>query len=195
MSLASSLNDRGVVLVSSGRSKDGETARNGRKADVGADFTKKLAATTPLGSSVSHSANLGRKAKESRSPQADKFGYRLSKDRVTDFNDSIDGTRAPAAMTPQERRAALEQAKLSPALREKLAAFRKSKGSKPEVVEVQVWVNGLTSEGLAKLKSLGFALTATLTPHRLLLGSIALDKLDAMLNLPSIQLVEIPKFK
>ena len=51
-------------------------------------------------------------------------------------------------MTPEERRAALEQTKLSPALKAKLTAFRKAKGAKPEVLEVQVWLNALPADGL-----------------------------------------------
>jgi hypothetical protein len=98
-------------------------------------------------------------------------------------------------MTPEQRRAALEAAKLSPALRAKLAAFRKAKGAKAETVEVQVWVSGLPQDALAKLTERGFSLEATLTPRRLLLGAIALDKLDAILRLPFVRGVETPKFR
>ena len=63
------------------------------------------------------------------------------------------------------------------------------------MVEVQVWVNSLPPTGLAKLKALGFKLEATLTPGRLLLGTVALDKLDEMLKLSFVRRVESPKYQ
>jgi hypothetical protein len=107
----------------------------------------------------------------------------------------------------------VEHSKLSPPLLAKLEAFRKSKGAptapasrasalpkrdganaQKEVIEVEIWVNGATAANLAKLKSLGFKSETTLVPGRLLLGTVSLDKLDSLLKLGFVQLVELPKF-
>src|SRR5262249_17992346 len=107
----------------------------------------------------------------------------------------LDPEKRLAAMKPEERRTVIERAKLAPALVAKLNAFRKARGAKPEVVEVQVWVNTLPQCGLAKMKALGFTLEATITPNHLLLGTVSLDRLDAILNLSFVRRVESPKFK
>ena len=120
-------------------------------------------------------------------------------DQMSAVSESIDGEKRPAKPTPEERRAALESSKLSSTLRAKLAAFRKVKGGKmvgkPEMVEVQVWLGALPADGLSKLKAMGFTLSATLTPNRLLLGAISIDKLDALLTLSFVRGVESPKFR
>ena len=97
-------------------------------------------------------------------------------------------------MMLEQRRVAIEQAKLAPPLIKKLEAYRKAKRAKPEVVEVQVWISNLPPGRLAKLKSFGFTFTASLTPNRLL-GTVALDRLDAMLQGPFVWRVESPKRK
>ena len=175
--------------------KESESARQALKGDNGRAAGSSLGTAKPQSSSASSGDRLGRMAKESKSPLAGKPIYRSDKNQLAYGFDSIEGAIQRTPMMPEERRAALEQAKLSPALMSKLAAFRKAKGTKPEAVEVQVWVSGLPWDGLNKLKSLGFTLAATLTPHRLLLGTVALDKLDAMLKLPFVQRVETPKFR
>jgi hypothetical protein len=100
-----------------------------------------------------------------------------------------------ADLTPEQRRDAMEHSKLSPVLLAKLAAYRKARSAKPETLEVQVWIGGMSASDLAKLKSLGFNLQTTLTPGRLLLGTISITKLDDLLKQPCVQLVELPKFK
>jgi hypothetical protein len=52
----------------------------------------------------------------------------------------------------------------------------------------------MPADAMAKLKKLGFSLEATLTPNRLLLGTISLDKLDDLLKLTYVLGVELPKF-
>jgi Ca-activated chloride channel family protein len=96
-----------------------------------------------------------------------------------------------AMKKPEERRDALRNAKLAPALRA-LAAKADKAG---ESVEVQVWLNALPPDGLAKLKALGFELSATLTPNKLLLGTVAAGKLDALAELGFVRFVEPPRFR
>jgi len=146
----------------------------------------------------SASAALSTSARRAKESQQLKLGKRVNPtDAAQQLSDNIelDGAIRPALLTPEQTRDNLEHAKLSPSLVAKLAAYRKAKGSKPVVVEIQVWVNSAAPDALAKLKKLGFTLEATLTPNRLLLGSIALDKLDGLLKLPFILGVETPKFK
>ena len=171
--------------------KDGESAALGLQVDRAA---QRPAAPKPLSASASLSESLGRKGKEYKSLQAGK-SIALSDSIQQQTGNGFIALRKQPAATPEERRATLEQSKLAPALMAKLAAFRKAKGAKPEVVEVQVWVNALPPDGLAKLNSLGFNVAATLTPRRLLFGTISLSKLDDLLKLPFVQLVEPPRFK
>ncbi len=110
-------------------------------------------------------------------------------------NESLEGENRLQVLKPEERRAVIEQAKLAPALIAKLQAFRKVGRSRPPVVEVQVWIYSVPQGGLSTLKSLGFTLSATITPGRLLLGSVPLDKLDEILKLSFVRRVEPPKFR
>lgn len=136
---------------------------------------------------------MGRKGKDVATLHAGKPVRRsVTEERVRDA--PLNGEKQLAAMKPEERRAVIEQAKLAPALIAKLQSSRKAKGAKPEVVEIQVWINNVPLGGLAKLKALGFTLAVTVTPSRLLIGTIALDKLDEMLKLTFVQRVEPPKY-
>jgi hypothetical protein len=118
---------------------------------------------------------------------------------VRDANDDIRngseaGQKRLAALKPDERRALLRQVKLAPALREALAKPDAATTAN-ERVEVQVWLNTLPPDGLNKLKALGFDLAATLTPNKLLLGTIPRGKLDALIELGWVRRVEPPRFK
>lgn len=116
------------------------------------------------------------------------------------------GQKRLTAMKPEERRALLSQVKLAAALRG-LAEKVKKEGSGgslntaglPKVeksrVEVQIWLNALPADGLMKLKQLGFELVATLTPNKLLLGTLPVERLDALVELPFVRRVEPPRFK
>lgn len=95
------------------------------------------------------------------------------------------------ALKPEDRRTLLRQVKLAPALRESIGKPHKA----TDRIEVQIWLNTLPPEGLAKLKALGFTLSATLTPGKLLLGTVAVNKLDALIALPWVRRVEPPRFR
>jgi Ca-activated chloride channel family protein len=95
------------------------------------------------------------------------------------------------ALSPEERRKALLNAKVASSLRDKLT---KSPAS-TEKTEVQIWLNSLPKDGLDKLKALGFELAAELKPSKLLLGTITLDKLDKIIELTFVRRVEPPKMK
>ena len=62
-------------------------------------------------------------------------------------------------------------------------------------VEVQIWLNSLPADAISQLKALGFDLTATLQPKKLLLGATAVDKLNALEELDWIRRIEPPKCK
>jgi hypothetical protein len=109
-------------------------------------------------------------------------------------NGSEAGQKRLAALKPDERRALLRQVKLAPALREALAKPDAATTAN-ERVEVQVWLNTLPPDGLNKLKALGFDLAATLTPNKLLLGTVSRGKLDALIELGWVRRVEPPRFK
>jgi hypothetical protein len=53
----------------------------------------------------------------------------------------------------------------------------------------------MPADGVAKLKKLGFTVSVTLTPGRLLLGSVRADKIDKLLELGWVVFVEPPRFK
>ena len=53
----------------------------------------------------------------------------------------------------------------------------------------------LPADGLARLKALGFELSAELTPGKLLLGSLPVERLDAVAELPFIRRLEPPRFE
>jgi Ca-activated chloride channel family protein len=102
---------------------------------------------------------------------------------------STEGKRVLAKLKPEERRDLLRRAKLSEPLQKRIAKGVKGK------LEVQVWLNKLPSDGLKKLKASGFALAAHLRPNKLLLGTIAAEKLDAVLELDFVRAVEEPRMK
>lgn len=62
-------------------------------------------------------------------------------------------------------------------------------------VEVQVWLDSLPPDGLQKLRSLGFELAATLRPGKLLLGTVAVERLEALAALSWVRRVEPPRFR
>jgi hypothetical protein len=53
----------------------------------------------------------------------------------------------------------------------------------------------MPKDALAKLKALGFQFAATLTPNRLLLGTVPAAKLDALAALPWVRFVEPPRYR
>lgn len=109
------------------------------------------------------------------------------------------------SLKPAERLAVLRSLKLPPALRNLRATVRKEgtggtllKQGQPEVRNgralVQVWTASLTPAMLRKLKALGFLPTAELKPKRLVLGTLPMEKLDALIGLPFVGYVDVPKF-
>jgi len=105
------------------------------------------------------------------------------------------GLKKLDALKPEDRRALLEQIKLAPPLQKRLEEHRKARIQNPESrIEIQVWLNGLPKDGLKRLKTLGFDLAATLMPNRLLIGTITVDQLDALIELPFVRRVEPPRF-
>ena len=138
--------------------KESESARHALRGGSGQDAELGTGAPKPGSSAASRGDTLGRNGKESKSLHAGMPLYRSNVTQLSDSIESLDGAIQQKPLTPEQRRDALEQAKLSPALIAKLAAFRRAKSAKPEVVEVQVWVNALPSDGLTKLKSLVFTL-------------------------------------
>jgi Ca-activated chloride channel family protein len=95
-----------------------------------------------------------------------------------------------AAMKPEDRIKALREAKLSAELRQRIEG--PAKGRKGPI-EVQIWLNTLPPDGITKLKELGFSLSATLTPNKLLLGNVDVGKLDALIELAFVRKIEVPK--
>lgn len=122
----------------------------------------------------------------------------------------LDGTEAAQkqlqALKPEQRQELLEQVKLAAGLRGLEAKVKKEgvdgslhKPGLPRVdkgrVEVQIWLNRLPSDGLQKLKDLGFTLEATPKPGKLLLGTLPVSKLEALLELAFVRRVEPPRFQ
>jgi hypothetical protein len=110
-----------------------------------------------------------------------------------------------AALKPAERLAVLRSLKLAPALRGLPATVRKEgangtllKPGQPEVRNgralVQVWTANLTPAAQRKLKALGFLQSAELKPKQLVLGTLPMAKLDALIGLPFVGYVDVPKF-
>ena len=114
---------------------------------------------------------------------------------IVALEDNLSVDKGLAAMKPEERRVLVARAKLAPALFTKLEAFHKTAHAISKVVEVQIWVSSQSLGSLAQLKALGFKLEETLTPGRLLLGTVAINKLDGLLKLTFVRRVETPKFK
>ena len=109
-------------------------------------------------------------------------------------------------MKPADRKALLRQIKLPPALRTLPEVYKKegkdgalNKPGLPKVekgrIEVQIWLNSLSTDGLARLKAAGFELSATLIKDKLLLGTVAVEKLDELIELGFVRRVEQPRIK
>ena len=107
-------------------------------------------------------------------------------------------------LTPEDRKSLLRQVKLASALRELPEMFaRQGKGGKldksgtPRIengrLEVQIWLNSLPAEGLARLKSLGFELSAVLIKDKLLLGTVPVAKLDLLIENGFVRRVDLPR--
>lgn len=117
-----------------------------------------------------------------------------------------DALAALKKLKPEERKEVLANAKLDPKLHG-LAEKVKRQGKNgtlnvPGVgqvmqgkVTVMVWLNALPKDGLKRLKALGFDLNATLTPGKLLLGSISVEKLDALIEQDFVRRVEPPNLR
>jgi hypothetical protein len=116
------------------------------------------------------------------------------------------GEKRLKMLKPAERRALLIQAKLAPALRGLAEKVRKEgkngsldKPGLPKVengrVEIVIRLNSLTKSQMRQLESLGFTLEATLQPGKLLLGTVPVEKLEALLELAFIRRIELPKFR
>lgn len=119
---------------------------------------------------------------------------RLRSDRARNETSDLEilsdaGRQKLEQMKPEQRRAALRQAKLSKALRDKLTAGARGK------LEIQVWLAELPADGLKKLKDAGFVLSAELRPKKLLLGMITAEKLDALIALDFVRAVEEPRLR
>jgi Ca-activated chloride channel family protein len=110
-----------------------------------------------------------------------------------------DAIKLLAAMKPEERVKILRESKLSPDLHRKVVALEKAKKSGlaaiKDVVEVQIRLNKTDAKGLEKLKELGFNVTATLLPDKLLLGMVDVSRLDELIGLAFVRKIETPKIR
>lgn len=97
---------------------------------------------------------------------------------------SAAGRKRLDALKPADRQKLLREVKLDKSLRGKTGAER---------VTVQIWLNALPKNGLARLKAAGLTVDATLTPNKLLLGTVRADKMDALLALDFVRRIEPPK--
>lgn len=107
------------------------------------------------------------------------------------------------ALTPKQKKAALAEAKVAKPLRG-LAEVVKAEGKGgtlhkkglPNVdngrVVVQVWLKDPPADLEKKLKALGFTLSATLRPGKLVLGSVPVDKLGDLAALEFVSWIEPP---
>jgi Ca-activated chloride channel family protein len=116
------------------------------------------------------------------------------------------GKKRLDAMKPDERKATLIKVKLAAALQGLAERVKKEgangslhKAGAPEVdngrVTIQIWLNSLPTDGLKQLQEMGFTLDATLIKDKLLLGSIAVDKLEALTELSFVRRVEPAELK
>jgi Ca-activated chloride channel family protein len=112
----------------------------------------------------------------------------LSDGSVVKF-DSADFKKQLEKMKPEERKATLRGLKLSAPLQKAPLP-----GIKNGRIEVQIWLDSLPADGLKKLKAAGFEWAATLTPNKLLLGTVSVAKLDTLLELSFVRRVEQPQF-
>ena len=102
------------------------------------------------------------------------------------------GQKRLDAMTPAARLKLLRELKLAPALRApKLPNVQNGR------VTIQIWLNvplASNAKLQAQLKALGFDVAASLRPN-LVLGTLPVEKLDALLALRGVRFVESPQFK
>nr|MDQ2732923.1 VWA domain-containing protein [Armatimonadota bacterium] len=121
------------------------------------------------------------------------------------LSDSPAGQKRLETMKPEDRLALLQKLKLDAKLQGLAAAVKKEgvggtlhKTGLPDVdkgrVEVQIWLNELPADGLARLKALGFNLELALQPGKLLVGTVSVDQLDALIALPFVRHIEPPRF-
>ncbi len=103
--------------------------------------------------------------------------------------DAADFAKKLEAMKPEDRKTTLRRLKLAPSLQK--TPLPNVKNGK---IEVQIWLTDLPEDGIKKLKTAGFDLAATLTPTKLLLGTLDVSKLDALLELSFVRRVEPPSF-
>ncbi len=117
-----------------------------------------------------------------------------------------DAIKRLGQLKPEERKTVLRRIKLAEVLQtlaEKVKKEGKSgnldKPGLPKVengiVEVQIWLNDLPPDGIAKLKAILSKITATLIPNKLVLVTVNVDKLDALIELPFVRKIELPKIK
>jgi hypothetical protein len=119
---------------------------------------------------------------------------------------SVAGQKRLESMKPAERLALLQAVKLDKRLHGLARVVAKEgkngtlrKSGLPSVeknrVTLQIWLNAVPPEQLAKLRALGFELAATLTANKLLLGTLPVSRLDDLVALPFVRYVELPKLK
>jgi len=164
-------------------------------------------ASTPQGGALGKSRGLDLRTKNLPNTGLLFRGSGLTDAADVDFfMDGEEGEKRLAQLKPAERKAVLVEAKLAPAFHGLAAKLKKDgKGGSlkaaglPEVtngrVDVYLWLNKLPPDGLQKLKALGFNLAATLKPGALLLGTLPVEKLEAVLELPFVRGVEPPKYR
>ena len=197
---------------SGGGSFGGAFGRNGYGGRGGQAQTESLSAAKPAAKTKSPAGSgpavsLGSVAAAIGDAKQDGTNeFELGYDYREIAENTPDAQKQLKALKPEERRKLLEKAKLAEVLRG-LAEKVKQDGkdgslNKPGLplvehgrVEVQIWLNALPADALSQLKALGFEVTATLRPHKLLLGAISVDKLNALVELDWIRRIEPPKFK
>jgi Ca-activated chloride channel family protein len=114
--------------------------------------------------------------------------------------------KALAELKPEERQKVYRLVKLAAPLHDLAAKVAKEgregtllKPGLPEVergrVLVQVWVEKLPEDALKQLAALGFKQDAVLIQDRVLLGTLPLERLQALLELPFVRRVEPPRFR
>ena len=98
------------------------------------------------------------------------------------------------------------EAKLHPAFRGLAGKVRKygrkgalRKRGLPEVakgrVDVLIWVSGMPTDGLKRLRELGFVFSTEVHPGRLLLGTLPVEKLEALAKLSWVRGLQPPRYK
>lgn len=195
-----------VVTLPSGGAAADKRSSNKRLSER-ADRLEKAVAKTPR---ITGAVNIGAQTEAKKSE-----GFAATKRLEDQAQDRPVGLRSPAgtddarkklaALKPAERKAVLRKLKLAPALLNLAATVKKEgtagtllKKGQPEVRDgralVQVWTSGLSVAQLRMLKALGFLPSAELKPKQLVLGTLPVEKLDALIGLPFVGYVDVPKF-